>query len=158
MAAIDVGNAAVNRNSYINQGNTNVDSTHSANASGTITSVEIYATTAMNGVSVGIFSAVGNALTTRAYVSIGNIAQYKTTHSVNLEIEEGDYIGIYWTSGTMENETSVINTGRWYYPGNVINSTGRTFSISANKIMSIQGFGSTSAGVGGVTLMMGANF
>ncbi|MBA7591969.1 hypothetical protein ES708_34140 [subsurface metagenome] len=97
---------AINRASS-DSGYTNVNIGNPANASGKITSVEIWANTILFDCKVGIFYVVsGNILSTRDWVQIGTVtAGAKKTFEVDLEVEEGDYIGIC-QEGDIEYDTS----------------------------------------------------
>jgi hypothetical protein len=79
-----------------------------ANGSGTLTSIEIFAETNMSGVKVGTFYLVsGSTYHCRDSESIGNVtAGSKQTFSVSLTIETGDFIGLYFSGGTIEADIS----------------------------------------------------
>lgn len=116
--AIDIGVAAIQRpNVYypatlINKGNP-------ANASGKITSVEIYASSNMTGAIVATFyqpdpTGYPNNLTARDSYSIGSVTSgAKRTFEVDLDVEAGDYLGVYFASGYIYYETAE-GSGIWY--------------------------------------------
>ena len=116
--AIDVGAEAIDRSysgstnyTYINKGNP-------ANASGKITSVEIFAGTSITGAIVATFyqpdpTGEPNYLVARDNYEIGSVtAGSKQTFEVDLDIEAGDYLGIYYTSGAIDRDISG-GDGKW---------------------------------------------
>jgi len=74
-----------------------------ANGTGTITSVQIYAKDNMSNCKVAIFQTVSlNTYTTRSNVTIGSVpAGAVRTRAVNLLVQEGDLIGMFYTAGTV---------------------------------------------------------
>jgi hypothetical protein len=72
-------------------------------SSGTLTSVELWFATNATGVKVATFSKVGAVFTPRAVATIGNVtAGSKQTFAVSLAVQTGDYIGLYFATGTIE--------------------------------------------------------
>jgi hypothetical protein len=143
--AIDVGSEAINRSTYNNEG-TSVDRNNPANASGTITSVEIYANSAMSNVEVATFFVVsGNNLSTRDSEAIGSVAAGYTTHTVSLNIVTGDCIGIYFSAGGLDRDTT--GGGFWKNAGDQIPCTNVLFTLTANGTLSIYGAGATVTGI-----------
>ena len=143
MADLYIGNAAIDRASTVMSGYTEVDKNTPANLNGTVNRVDIYAVAGydMANVEIGIFTAVGNVLTTRS-VS-GNLGTVigggVVTFIVNLPVLIGDYIGAYWTAGRIEMATAA-STGDWRYPGDQIPCTNATFELYANRMMSLCGY------------------
>jgi len=82
-------------------GYTYIDLGNPAASSGTITTVEIYASSAMTGCKVAIFRATtGNSYIGVDSETIGNVSDgSKQTFSVSLSVQTGDYIGVYYASG-----------------------------------------------------------
>ena len=106
MAIIDIGSPAINRADSAVFNYTYVNRANPANVSGKITSIEIWAKVNMGGVEVATFSANNNVLTTRDTQAIGNVtAGSKQTFEVDLDVQEGDLIGIYFASGEIERDT-----------------------------------------------------
>jgi len=137
-ARIDVGSAATDRASASVPGYTFVDKNNPANASGKITSVEIYASSNMTGCIVATFTADGDNLTARDSYEIGAVAAgSKQTFSVNLDIESGDYLGIYFESGRIERDNS--GEGYWLLLGDYTDCTDTTFGFTADRTMSVYG-------------------
>ena len=141
--AIDIGSPAINRASWISY-QTSVQKTNPANASGKITSVEIWAYSNMSNCEVATFYVVsGNNLSTRDTQAIGSVSSgSKQTFEVDLNVQEGDYIGIYYETGGIEMDVSG-GAGKWYKSGDNIPCTDVTFGFSAGHIMSLYGTGAT---------------
>jgi len=114
-----------------------------ANKSGTIRRVEIYPFENITGLKVSIFAKEsGNRFYTRDSASLGNAASGgKRTFTVSLEIEEGDYIGIYYDTGKISagNDGTI---GRWYLYGDYISISSTTFDFEYGiDRISIYGYG-----------------
>ena len=142
-SAIDIGSPAVNRGLIFNSGYTDVNKSNPANANGKITSVEIWANESLTGAEVATFYVVsGNYLSTRDSEYIGNVtAGSKQTFEVNLDVHAGDYLGIYWTGGKMEVDSS--GEGIWDIIGDQIPCTNYEFDLMTNYQMSLYGTGIT---------------
>lgn len=139
--AIDVGAAATNRGITESAGFTIIAKNNPANSSGTITSVEIYAETNMNGVIVATFSADGNNITARDSYSIGSVtAGSKQTFEVELSVETGDYLGFYNSSGGISLD-GTGGDGRWYKSGDYTDCVDEAFTSGAGTIYSIYATG-----------------
>lgn len=137
-ARIDVGSAATDRANASFSGYTFVDKNNSANATGKISRVEIWAYENMTGCIVATFSADGNDLTARDSYEIGAVAAgSKQTFSVNLDIESGDYLGIYFESGAIERDS--YGEGYWLLSGDYTDCTDTTFGFTADRTISVYG-------------------
>ena len=120
MAAIDIGPGATDRGSNAGAPNAIIDEANPANATGIITSVELWAV-ALNpliGCLVGTFYTTGaNQLKCRASTTIGDVpAGSKQTFSgLSIAVVTSDYIGVYFAAGIgkLEMDTSG-GTGIWY--------------------------------------------
>jgi len=139
---INVGSEAKERVGSDGSGYTRIAGDKTANGSGKIVAVEIFAAQTMGGVKVGIFYKTnGNTLKCRSAATIGIVtAGSKQRFSVSLAIETGDYIGIYWSSGYISVDTEGV--GYWFdfVPGDrciVDNET--TYIFSDNKTSSLYG-------------------
>jgi len=141
---IDVGNSAINRSGERASGITWVDKNNPANDTGIITSVEIYAETAMTLCEVAIFTASGNVLTTRSNVAIGNVALGYNQFDVELDVTAGDYIGFYFSTG--EGSRAYTGDGNWWYGGDNIPCTSVFFNSEGNTTISLYGTGTTEVG------------
>jgi len=143
LAAISIGSPAIDRTGSIPTGYTEVDKNNPANESGTVNKVEIFAVSGndMEGVEVGIFYIVsGDNLSTRDSEYIGAIVGGSVqTFDVDLTVEAGDYIGLWWSGGRIE-YTSGTATGDWRKAGDNIPCTNVAFGFYANRMMSIHGY------------------
>ncbi|GAH33167.1 unnamed protein product, partial [marine sediment metagenome] len=104
MAVIDIGNEVIDRDSYIDYGKTLIDGTNPANASGRLTSVSIYARVEMLYTNVAIFyrpdpTGYPNNFTARDSHYVGTVAAGEQSFEVELEVEAGDFIGVYFVGG-----------------------------------------------------------
>ncbi|GAH22836.1 unnamed protein product, partial [marine sediment metagenome] len=136
---IDIGSPAISGNASF--GKTAVNKKNPANATGVITSVEIYANEAMTGVKVATFYIVsGNILSTRDYDTIGDVPIGYSKHTVSINVNAGDYIGIYCGTGKVEAYTPDY-TGMWYWAGDGIPCSEKTFSPFAEYIIRLYGTG-----------------
>lgn len=142
--AIDVGNTPSDRNMYLSSGTTYVVVSNTANATGIITVVQLYATTNMSGIKVAAFEGNYLSMTTRGYTSLANAGVGLNTYTAPtdfspFEIRTSDRIGIYFTGGTLEAQApTTFDT--FYKAGDHIPCTGQEFSKYAN-IMSLYATG-----------------
>jgi hypothetical protein len=139
---IDIGCPAIDRATAGNPGYTYINVNNPANESGKITSVEIWANVAMTGCEVAIFYNVeATNFSTRATAVIGNVAVGYNQFNVNLDVEVGDYIGIYYSAGKLDVDTT--GDGFWYKSGDNIPCADTTFTLTANRTLSLFGAGAT---------------
>lgn len=92
---------------------TYIDKNNPAVVRGKITSIEVWAASDMGGLEIATFykpdpDNFPSKFTTRDTHNIGNVtAGSKQTFSeLDIDVEEGDFIGYYWTSGQLEVDTS----------------------------------------------------
>jgi len=145
MASIDIGAAAIDRSSTGPSGYTNIYPDNPANDTGAITSVEIWANSQLSNCEVATFYLVsGNNYSTRDYETIGTVtAGSKQTFSgLNMAVQTGDYIGMYFSAGAIERDSSG-GAGRYYINGDYIPCTNTTFGYAAGYIASLYGTGET---------------
>lgn len=117
--AIDIGAPAIARGFSLPPVQTRINKENPANASGTITSVEIWSKTDLSGVKVGIFYTTnGDTLKCRSAVTIGNVTSgsKQTFGGLSLAVMAGDYIGMYWSGGLGWYHTAGY-TGIWSIAG-----------------------------------------
>ena len=143
--AIDVGSGAIDGGNYWNP-QTLIDTKNPANDSGTITSVEIWAMTTydLSNCEVAIFFLVsGTNYSTRDTHTIGSVtAGSKQTFSgLSLDVQTGDYIGIYFSAGYLERNDTGVAT--YYVAGDHIPCTNQTFSLISGHTVSLYGTGTT---------------
>lgn len=142
---IDIGMPAIDRGStastytWVNIGNP-------TNESGTITSIEMWANTNLTNCEVAIFYVVsGNNLSTRDTEVIGSVTgNSKQTFMVSLDVQIGDYIGAYYTVGSLERDSSGFD-GCWMKTGDNIPCTNAAFTLRAGEAISLYGTGETVA-------------
>lgn len=166
MAAIDIGNLATDRSTSFTF-LTIVDKANPANASGAITSIEIWAVSEISDCEVATFFIVAdNNLSTRDTVTLGTVTsgskQTFTEDSgsdpISLTVQEGDYIGVYATAGTIECSNSG-EIGFWYQTGDQIPCTDTEFVYIASYGISLHGTGETEAVAKKKNVIfMGSNF
>lgn len=146
---IDIGVPAEDYTSYWTDG-TLVNMSNPANASGKITKVDINPrNTGMTGVSVGTFyrpdpGGFPNNLTTRDYEYCGDIpASLMVSFDVELDVEEGDFIGVYFTNGDIEKKVGGED-GIWYVNhADYLSCDNYTFSYQAGNGIGLYGIGVT---------------
>ena len=146
---IDIGMPAIDRGATGNSLYTMINTAEVANASGKITTVEIYSWGNLQNVEVATFhrpdpGGFPNNFTTRDSVFIGNVEQDDIrTFFIDLDVEAGDYIGMY-CSGFMEKDTSGFS-GIWQVSGDKIPCTNQAFTFLAGDALSLHGIGKTAA-------------
>ena len=141
--AIDVGSLATNRSSS-DSGYTNVDMANPADYTGTITSIKIWANGDMTGLKVGTFSASGDDLTVRdTEVIPGTVLEgAERTYVVDIDVVAGDYIGCYFTGGSIDYDSSG-GSGVWYLSGDHMDASSETFTEAEADAQSLYGIGAT---------------
>jgi len=140
---IDIGMPAINRaNSFIGP-RTAINKGNPANETGTITSVEIWATTDLTDCEVATFFVVsGNNLSTRDHEAIGTVtAGSKQTFPVDLDVQAGDYLGIYYSGGEIERDAGGDSV--WIDSADRIPCVDYTFTLPPEGIISLYGTGAT---------------
>ena len=121
--SINVGAEAIDRDGAFIAGNTLICRGISATGTGKLRTVEIYADTDITGAIVATFyqpdpTGSPNYLVARDHYEIGSVpAGSKQIFSVDLDVEEGDYLGIYYTDGRLEGDATG-GSGVWYKSGN----------------------------------------
>ena len=143
--AIDVGPACSDRVTFLGS-QTVVNKGNPANETGKINYICIYAVTLMTGIEVASFSAAGNNLTTNASVSLANAAIGKNEYNapgdfVAFDINAGEYLGIYFTGGTIEYDNAGFDD-IWTRAGDNIPCVGAAFVLNAGDAVSLYGEGS----------------
>jgi len=118
-----------------------------ANNTGVITEVKIWAKTTLEGCEVATFFVVsGNNLSTRDSVYIGDVVYGAVrTFGVNLNVEAGDFIGMWYTVGAIERDYDGFD-GIWYTGGDHIPADNYAFTFLAGDVISLYGTGTTVVG------------
>lgn len=139
---IDIGSPAIVR-AQSASGQTMILKDNPSNGAGEITSIEIYSWNELTDVVVATFYVVvGNYLSTRDYHTIGTVSggSKQTFPGLELTVEAGDYIGIYFYVGSIYRDVSVP-AGVWYRSGNNIPCDNIIFSAVPNYTLSLYGEG-----------------
>jgi len=144
MAVIDIGPGASERPEYLTAGSTVIDKNNPANLSGRITEVKLWANSIMGSVEVGIFTQVDTDIFTSRSNSLlnsgNNVPIGLQTYAVNLAVEAGDFIGLYWVGGGIKrNDAGYL--GNWYKTGDNIPCTATSFGFSASRALALEGSG-----------------
>ncbi len=143
-AFIDIGSPAINRSSHLGF-RTVINKNNPAQVSGIVTSVEIYSFSPLRDCKVAIFyTAGGNVFSTRNYVAIGTVPDGKQIFAVNLNVQVGDYIGMYYSysggAGVMLDSTGGV--GLWWKSSDYIPCTNEEFILpDGGRIISLYGIG-----------------
>jgi len=143
---IDIGSSATNRNISSAALYTYIDLANSANLDGEITSVGVWANTAMTGFRVGTFYLVsGTTYRCRDSATIGAVTagSEQTFAGLNIDVKKGDFIGCYYATGKIEWSSSggsgVRATGS---AGEFIDKNDETsYGIFTGEAMSLYGTG-----------------
>lgn len=140
---IDIGPNAIDRPASNSYGYTYIEMTNPANAPGKITSIEIWAKDALTGCKVGTFHGTAPNFTPRDVETIGNVAagSKQTFSGLNIDVQSGDYIGIYWSNaaGNME----ATNVASHYYKSGDQFSAGEQTYTQESYVLSVYGTGTT---------------
>lgn len=144
MADIDIGSAAIDRSTFAEATWTIIDKNNPANASGTIISVQIYAVSGndLADCEVATFIDEGSSVySTRDTETIGAVTSgsVQTFPGLDMSVATGDYIGIYFSSGLVELDTS--GAGWELKIGDNIPCSSVTFAFYADRTMSLYGEG-----------------
>ena len=153
LTAITVGNPAVDQANYTGGNTTFMDKTVPANASGKITSVEIYARNDLTLCEVAIFyrpdpDNYPNNFTTRSNITLGTVTsgskqtftKDSSNNDISMDVVAGDFIGIYFYEGKIR--IVAATGGGMYISGDFIPTTNQQFSAWNYKI-SLCGIGAT---------------
>lgn len=140
---IDVGTIPTNRAGTAPAGNTYVYLDNPANNAGHLTSIELWAASNLTGCKVGTFYLVsGTIYHCRDAEAIGSVtAGSKQTFTVDLVVEVGDFIGIYYATGTLE-RTDTGGAGAYFIASDqVVIGSEQSYALTAGRILSLLGLG-----------------
>lgn len=164
---IDIGAAAINRGATAGY-YTLIATENPANDTGTIDSVGIYAYNNLSNCEVATFEEVDtNTFTTRDSETLGTVTAPtddtpQTFSGLDMDVTAGDYLGMYYSSGEMEIDTS--GSGIWLVldRADYIPCTSQEFYFLAGRTLSLYGTGETAAGptaqaVGGATMSIASS-
>lgn len=107
---------------------------------GTIKTVGIYANQSLTNVKIATFYRVyTNTLATRDYQIIGTVYSGSAReYLVDIDVQKGDWIGMSFTSGTIDTDTSGFD-GIWALSGDNIPCTGERFTWCDGDTISLGG-------------------
>ncbi|MFA5379669.1 MAG: hypothetical protein WC455_28180 [Dehalococcoidia bacterium] len=145
MTVIDIGSAAIDRTSNFGSTYTRIAINNPANATGKLTSIEIWANTNQTGVVVGTLSGSGTSYTPRdsEYLGAVTAGSKQTFSGLNIDVSSGDYIGYYDATGGIEQGTG---SGHYYKSGNQFAAGTQTYTLAAGYDFSLYGTGSDVVG------------
>ena len=137
---IDVGMPAINRGTNAG-GATIFNVGNPANSTGRISTVQIYLETNCTNVEIATFFEVSSGYySTRDNVALGNQSAGYSSHNVDLEVQVGDYIGMYASSGNYEYDSTGFNGVRSVF-GDYIPCTNVAFVLDTNGDGAISCYG-----------------
>jgi WD40 repeat protein len=147
---IDIGILLINPTAGGNPNFTHINKDNPANATGKITQIRIDVKENLSNCKVATFyrpDPVGfpNNLSTRDAQTIGTVIVGLQTLEVDLNVAEGDYIGIHYTAGKIWAMNSGYG-GQWYINEDKIPCTNQTFTFDEGDAASIYGTGSIGEG------------
>lgn len=145
---IDVGCAEViNRDSTDGAGYSTVLEENPANATGTIDHIEIYIGSAGDIEIASFYKTNGNIFSTRGYTGaltcVVGFNEFDAPEDFTaFDINEGDYIGGYWVSATVDRD-STGSFGKWTSWGDKVPCTDWTGTYYTPRTVSLYATGST---------------
>lgn len=154
--AVDIGYEAIDRASFFPDGYTLILKDNPAAIAGKITTIDLYVNEAMSGIVIATFiNEGGNVFTARDSEAVANqgVGQHLGIAITDLDVGVGDYIGIYWSSGKIENDT---DANCWIPSGDKTACSSEDLgSVSNTKHPSFGGYITAAAGwtgkISGVT-------
>ena len=146
---IDIGVLGQEDWGQAGQGYTIINKGNPAEKAGKITKVKVYVAPFDNikEVKIGIFEMVGtNRFTTRSWQNVGTLTGGGEREvDVNLDVEEGDYIGIYCSGiGKVKIIIEEPYVGYWLLNGTQIPCTSKVFNYYQPRAVAVYGTGTTS--------------
>jgi len=143
--AFDIGSAAIDRPALYWGNYTIIVVDNPADFTGKISSVDLWFAAGWSGtgVKVGTFYGSGTDYTCRDYASIGNVtAGSKQTFSgLNIEVEDGDFIGVFWASGGAIEITGDSSPGIYRKVGDQLDAGLQTYAFYSCDTISCFGEG-----------------
>lgn len=136
---INVGVPAITSSYSLNNGYTAISLDNPANNNGTIKTINIFVDSTMSGVKVGTFYGSGGYYTMRDYQVIStSLSSGLNSIDVDIQIEKGDYIGIYYTGGYIKIK-DISGDGYYLVNGDKFDGSGHTYSTFNSKSLSLNG-------------------
>lgn len=144
--AIDIGSGATDRGTTQAAGYTFIDIANPSLGKGKITSIELWFATDASGVKVGTMYGSGTSWTPRDSEIIGSVTSgSKQTFTVDLDVHVGDVIAVYWSSGTLEEDSSG-GVAVYYKSGDQFSAGTQTYTYAGGFSISIYGTGDYATG------------
>ena len=148
MTAIAIGSAAIDRASFTSTGRTIINLNSSADGTGTIDTINFWFDGlggGASGVKAGTFSGSGTSYDDRDFETIGNVTEgsAQSFTGLNCDVVTGDFIGLYATAGDIERANSGTSYG--IYAGDAFGQGSLTYTVTATRIISLGGSGTTGA-------------
>lgn len=146
MAAIAVGEVAIDRTSTSNLSTCRFLKANPSNGTGTITTAQLWLNTNGTAVEVATASASTNNITTVDSVALGAVTagSEQTFGGLSMAVNLGNYIGIYGTAGKIEQDSTDATSGYWYKVGDYIPCTNEAFTwLATLTAHSVYGTGTT---------------
>ena len=141
---IDIGSSAANRTALASGNRTYVVADNPANATGILDTFELWFATTGYDCKVGTFSGSGTSYDDRDYETIGTVVSgsKQTFSGKDCDVTTGDYIGVYFGSGTLEASSSGYS-GLYYISGDQFGTGAQTYTLVAGYTCSLYGTGET---------------
>lgn len=147
--AITIGAGAANYGSACSTGNTEIDKTNPANATGVLTTFQVYAGATISNFKIGTAYGSGTSFTSRDYVSIGEVTSgsVQTFTGLACDVQTGDYIINHAPSGHIRYSTTG-GSGVVYRSGDSFDGEAHTYTVGyASSRLSIYSTGISAATV-----------
>jgi hypothetical protein len=148
MAVIDIGAAAIDRNSTSASGQTVIDENNESYDTGTLDTFELWANSDLADCKVGTFDSPSyTKWTMRDYETIGSVTSgsKQTFTGKNCYVVQGDRLGSYFSSGAIEKSTTGYY-GIWYKSGDKFDQGEQTYSFFTGDAISAYATGTTGGG------------
>lgn len=115
-----------------------------ANATGSLDTIEMYIHTAVTtGITVGTLYGSGTSYTSRDYQALGNFSTGYQTTGCDIDVEAGDFIGFYSTTGRLKRRSG---NGVYRKSGDQFGAGAQTYTlVNASYSFSLYGTGDTGA-------------
>lgn len=143
MGVIDIGEPAIDRALFTGTA-TLVNRGNSANDTGTIDTVKIWANVELSDCEVATFLVVsGDNLSTRDSALLGTVTSgsEQTFSGLDIDVELGNYIGIYFPEDGKIRMDNSGGDGYWRTADDSIPSTNKAFQLFSGRLFSLNGTG-----------------
>lgn len=139
---ITIGSAAIDRPTGSPFGWTMILKDNPANASGTLHTVELWASISLSGCKVGTFYGSDFTYTNRDYATIGVVGSglKRTFPGLSIDVQTGDLIGIYYASGNIERSDAGYLGYFWKWLDH-FGAGAQVYDFTDNRTQSVYGEG-----------------